>query len=390
MHRLLWVTGALAAVGLLAGSSKSAAGALAFVNTLAAPIGQTPAGIGIADFNGDGKLDVAAANDQTMTVNLLLATTGGGFSTAEPYLNAGGPREQALPQSLVVADFNHDGILDLAVPNQYGGPVFNLSVLLGNGDGTFRPQVAYPTGICPVSIATGDFNGDGTLDLVTANFDGKSISVLLGNGDGTFGSNTDYPMGSPVAAVAVGDFNGDGKLDILVADYIPGGVSLLLGNGDGTFSMPTFFATGGNSRSIAIADLNSDGKLDAVVASESNTVSVLLGHGDGSFAPVVNYPTGPLTMSQGYSNAVALADLDHDGRLDIVVANKSGTTISILRGLANGTFASPISISSGDDPAAVAIADFNGDGRPDIAVLNYQPGTLTILTNDVLFSNGFE
>ncbi|MBS0555895.1 MAG: VCBS repeat-containing protein [Proteobacteria bacterium] len=390
MRLRLWILGTLATIGMLVGPSMSTAGSLAYVQTLTVPIGKTPAGIGTADFNGDGRPDIAAANDSDPTVNVLLAAPGDGFLPAVPYLNACCARMQALPQSLVIADFNGDGIPDIAVPNQYGGPVFYVSVLLGKRDGTFQPQLPFATGICPVSIASGDFNGDGKIDLVTANLDGQSISVLLGNGDGTFGNHTDYPMGSASTAVATGDFNRDGKLDILVANSDSGGVSLLLGKGDGTFSAPVFFATGGNPRSIALGDVNGDGKLDAVVASGGNTVSVLLGHGDGTFAPVVNYPTGPLSLSQGYANAVALADVDRDGHLDIIVANKSGSTISIMRGLENGTFALPLSIPSGSDPAAVAVADFDGDGRPDIAVLNYQPGTVTILTNDVLFSNGFE
>jgi hypothetical protein len=376
----------IAGIAMLAASASATSAPLAFAKAAVVSVGTGPVGIVVADFNRDGKLDVAVGNGSNAAVSIALATSDETFDPAVRY-STNNVNLDANPESLVAADFNMDGIPDLAVPNEYGGPVFYLSVLLGNSDGSFQTQTLFSSGICPVAIAAADFNGDGKTDLVTANFDGKSVSILLGNGDGTFSPGVDYPVGSDAHSIATGDFNNDGKLDVLVAVKGSNTVLLLLGNGDGTFSTGNSLTTGPSPKSIAVADLNGNGKLDAVVANSGyNTVSVFLGHGDGAFASAVNYPVGALGAA--YPNAIALADMDGDGRLDIIAAN--GGTLSILRGLGNGTFSPPINIDSINDATSVAVADFNGDGRPDLVVTNSSTGTFTLLTNDVLFSSGFE
>lgn len=378
---------AAALASILVLTVPATAAPLAFTTAAVVPIGNGPTGVVVADFNRDGRLDVAAANGGSAVVTVSLASPiGVSFNTAVSYFTQDANLDLNA-QAVVVADFNGDGILDLAAPNQYGTSPMPVSVFLGNSDGTFQAQTLFSSGTCPVAIAAADFNGDGKIDLVIADFEGTSVSVLLGHGDGNFNAPVDYPVGSFPDSVAVGDFNHDGKLGVLVANNGSNTALLLLGNGDGTFTAGPSLTTGPSPKAIAVADLNGDGKLDAVVAnSGDNTVSVLLGHGDGSFAPAVNYTVG--TLGTAYPNAIALADMDGDGHLDIVAANHS--TLSILRGFGDGTFSAPTAITQISDAMGVVATDFNGDGRLDLAVANNYAGTFTLLLNDVVFSAGFE
>jgi len=174
----------------------------------------------------------------------------------------------------VVGDFNGDGIADVAVAN-YGNN--NVSVLLGNGDGTFRPALNFPVGILPSAVAIGHFNGDAAQDLAVTNSLSNDVSVLLGNGDGTFQAPQNFGVGSAPLAVAVGSLNSDGVQDLAVANFTSNNVSVLLGNGNGTFQAALTFAVGTNPESVAVGDFNRDGVPDLAVANfNSNTVTVLL------------------------------------------------------------------------------------------------------------------
>ena len=245
-----------------------------------------PAYIAVTDFNGDGKRDLAVANFNSDNISILLGNGDGTFGAAVNY-GAG-----IRPSSLALADFNGDGKVDLAATNTGFDPASGtISILLGNGDGTFQAAVNYAngTGSGPGSVAAADFNADGKLDLAVANEASNNLSILLGNGDGTFQGAVNLASGNGPHSVAIGDFNGDGKPDLAVAVFGPGSVFIRLGNGDGTFQSVTSYAAGDGPTSVAIADFNGDGKLDlAVVNNVSGNVSILLGSGDGMTGLTVN------------------------------------------------------------------------------------------------------
>ena len=289
--------------------------------------------------------------------------------------------------SVATGDFNRDGKLDMAVVNAGAN---NVSILLGNGDGTFQAHVDYPTGPQPVSVAVGDFNGDGKLDLVVANQNCASspcgpgsLSILLGKGDGTFETAMEFSTGPAPYSVAVGDFNGDGKLDLAVANSgppTPSDISVLLGNGDGTFQTSVYYATGSGTgpAAVAVGDFNHDGKLDLAVAnfacgSPCGNLAILLGNGDGTFKAAVNYATGAQPIS------IAVGDFNHDGNLDLAVANNSSSSVSVLLGNGDGTFKTAVSYSVPSDAVSVAVGDINGNGKPDLVVADLYSTSVSLL-----------
>ncbi|MGA2588561.1 MAG: FG-GAP-like repeat-containing protein [Bryobacteraceae bacterium] len=349
--------------------------------------GSFPYGIAVGDFNEDGKLDLAVANSNLLSqqASSLGVFLGNGDGTFQPMVSYQVGR---TPRAVVAGDFNGDGHLDLAVANQDGF----VSVLLGDGRGNFQNAVDFAAGPSPLSIAEGDFNGDGHLDLAVANFVEKAtpgqVSVLIGNGDGTFRPPVQFVAGVVPQAIAVGDVNGDGRPDLVVANdgygNIPGKVGVLLGQGDGTFGPVQEYSAGVNPFSIALGDFNGDGNLDVVVTDETQLrVEVLLNNGKGGFNAAVPYSTGQNPFS------VAVGDVNGDGALDLVVANMADGTVSVLLGTGNGTFETGTAYNTGlgvatsVSPQAVALGDFNGDRHPDVAVANatLPRGTVSLLLN---------
>src|SRR5205814_2882547 len=251
-------------------------------------------------------------------------------------------------------------------------------ILLGRGDGTLGSKTEYLTGGLSDFNAIGDLNADGKLDLVTANVTSKApstVSVLLGNGDGTFGTSTDTPAGEGVKAVAIAELNGDGSPDLAVTNVNT--VSILLGKGDGSLEPASAFATGPDPNQVAAGDLNGDGKTDLVTASsryEYHFVSVLLGNGDGTFRANTDYEVA------NAAQAVAIADLNGDGKLDLAVAAPGGSAkpVAVLLGNGDGTCQARVESGSGVD-GPIAIADLNGDGKPDIVASNYGSNAVTVL-----------
>jgi len=290
-------------------------------------VGMTPMGIASGSFDGHAGLAVADFNDGHVSV--LLGWGDGGFQSAASY-SAGDN-----PASVTAGDFNNDGAIDLAFVDNANNDV---ALLLGNGTGMFFPTPAtFAVGPLPLFVASGDFNGDGKLDLVTGNWGAEYVSVLLGQGDGTFQAASSFPagtsLGSPVS-VTVGDFDGDGKLDLATADNdTNGAVSVLLGKGDGSFKVPRNFAVGANPASIVTGDFDGDGKLDLATANAgAASVSVLLGNGDGTFQSALAFPVGTQPQS------VTAGDFNGDGKLDLATANEGTSNVSVLLGQGNGSF----------------------------------------------------
>lgn len=286
--------------------------------------------------------------------------------------------------SVVTADFNRDGVMDMAVGSFEGTSA--VQVFLGKGDGTFQPPVAYDPGTGANALATADLNHDGIPDLVVANDVGESVTVLLGKGDGTFQAPLTYATPSVAAAVVLGDFNGDGNLDIATADQadlttLCYCVAVLLGNGDGTFqepSMVTALVTDAYPEALAAGYFDGDSNLDlAVGLNEHNEgqVQILLGNGDGTFRLGQAYTlSGPDPMS------MAAADLRKNGTTDLAVTESEGGGVGVLLGNRDGTFEQPV-LYSVLFPEAVAVGDMNGDGIPDLVAIsnNSQLGSVQVL-----------
>ncbi|WP_334909116.1 FG-GAP-like repeat-containing protein [Nostoc sp.] len=331
-------------------------------------VGSNPQSVTVADFNGDGKLDLAAANYSSNNVSVLLGDGTGGFGTATNFTVG------SNPQSVTVADFNGDGKLDLAAANYYS---YNVSVLLGNSTGGFGTATNFTVGSNPQSVTVADFNGDGKLDLATANHFSYNVSVLLGNGTGGFATVTNFAVGTnhPVS-LTVGDFNSDGKLDLATANHNSNNVSVLLGNGSGSFATATNFSVGSNPRSVTVGDFNGDGKLDLATANySSNNVSVLLGNGSGSFATATNFSVG------SGSQSVTVGDYNGDGKLDLAAANASSNNVSVLLGNGSGSFATATNFSVGSGSRSVTVGDYNGDGKLDLAAANFSSNNVSVLLN---------
>jgi hypothetical protein len=382
--------------------------------------------VAIADVNGDGKLDALVATSPCYyrgncggpgSVGVLLGNGDGTLQTAVTYPSGGNGLVSAA-----VADVNGDGKPDLIVVNSCATDNCTRSsvgVLLGNGDGTFQAAVTYDSGgSYASSVAVADVNGDGKPDLLVAHwgnvgngsFPNGTVGVLLGNGDGTFQAAVTYDSGGVFPSVAVADVNGDGKPDLVVAnscvsgcDYPgPSTVGVLLGNGDGTFQGATVYGSGGYyggfiQVSIAIADVNGDGKPDLVVTNEctapnncvSGSVGVLLGNGDGSFQPAVAYDSGGVG-----ADSVAVADVNGDGRADLLVANYCTSlgngncsnvegAVGVLLGNGDGTFQPALTYDSGGAIAiSLAVGDMNGDGRRDLVVANLSGDSVGVMLND--------
>jgi VCBS repeat-containing protein len=331
------------------------------------------------------------SNDGTLALHLTVTgiqDLAGNPLTGTPFRPAVSDPAGADPLSVTVGDLNGDGKPDLVVPN-FGSAPSTLSVLLGNGDGTFQPQVTYPTGRNPISVAIGDLNGDGKPDLVVADDDTPgAVSVLLGNGNGTFQPQTSYPAGPGPIAVAIADFNRDGSADVVAANgsFSSNSVSVLLGTGDGTLRPQTMFATGVQPFSLAVGDLNGDGKLDIVTGdfgsnSSPATLSVLLGNGDGTFQPRIGVATAHTPL------AIAIGDLNGDGRPDLVTANGSADSVSVFLGNGDGTFQPETTHVASAGPSGIAIADFDGDGKPDLVTANFGSNTASASLS-LLLGNG--
>ena len=313
-------------------------------------VGIGPWKLAAADFNGDGNLDLAVADNAGNTVFLMLGDGTGNFVVS-------GTRGAFAPENVAAADLNGDGKQDLVSVNGSN----NISVFLGNGDGTLQPPTNYTVGSIPFQAVIQDFNKDGKLDLAVANKDSDTVSVLLGNGDGTFQPAASFPAncspfgGCSLESLAAADFNGDGNLDLVT----PG--SVLLGNGDGTFQAPVLLHAGDVPGLVATGDFNTDGRPDIALGSLDNLdITVLLNQG-GRLAPTPSFPVSGLAVN------VATGDFNGDGLDDLAVVSSNSGTVGVLLSNGHRTF-SPSAELSVPGAATVLVRDFNRDGHLDLAV----------------------
>ena len=421
-------------------STQQDASSLSFLQAVAYDTGgYDPSSVVVADVNGDGVPDIIVANirrnltDQLFgasNVGVMLGNGDGTFQPVVTYLSGGSDLH-----SLAIADVNNDGKLDILAGN--GCSIISqgtcsvegaVGVLLGNGDGTFRPAVNYDSGgfaYYQMKVTVADVNGEGKPDLVTSNGCASAcdpigppqgtVGVLLGNGDGTFQKPVVYATGGYFAnSIATGDLNGDRKLDIVVTNYcgdgniggctISGPVGVLLGNGDGTFQAVMPFPSGGQgTSSVVVADVNADGKPDLLVSNcgsdgcgafwpprPGGVVGVLLGRGDGTFSATVTYGSGSYPT-------LDLGDVDGDGKPDLVLADwscsSSGSCISVMPGNGDGTFQNAVNFAMEINADSLAVADLNSDDKPDIVTAtaeafgsNDPPGTVNVLLNNTASS----
>ena len=384
-------------VAVLLNTTAPGAGTATFADKQTFATGANPYSIAVADFNGDGKPDLAVVNFYGSSVSVLLNTTSAGAAT--PSFAA----QQAFvtgtnPYSVVAADVNGDGKPDLIVVNENDS---NVSVLLntttpGSATATFAAQHTFTTGGYPFFVTAADVNGDGRPDLIVADQGDNTVSVLLnitaaGAPTPSFAARTSFPTGASPHSIGVTDVNGDGRPDIVIVNLGDNNVGVLLNTTDpgaatASFAAQHTFATGASPVSVAVTDVNGDGKADLVVVNTTDdSVSVLLNTTDPgattpSFADQQAFATG------GYSYGVAAGDLNGDGKPDFVVANFNSSDVSVLLnttlpGTATPSFATQQTFATGTQPNFVVVADVNGDGKPDLVTPSLNGGTVSVLLN---------
>ena len=359
-------------------------------------VNPSPTGIVTGDFNRDGNLDlvVTGCGDRNCTttgsVIVLLGNGHGRFRRTGQFV--AGPAGTTA-DTIASGDFNRDGTPDLVVVNNAINQFGNISILLGDGAGGFLLPVSYPVGgSTPVWAAVADFNGDHIPDLAISVTTTSSVAVLLGNGDGTFQPAVNYPVGSSPQGIATGDVNNDGKQDIISADECgddpecrKGTVSVLLGNGDGTFQPRQVFAEGLFPLSVAVADFNGDHNPDLVIANPCGTDGTCVSQ--GSVGIMLGNGDGTFQPvvnypATGYGTArVQVGRLNHDSHPDIVALNVQNSDITVLLGNGDGTFQPGTDYVVGLTPIWVAVGDFNRDRAPDLAVADQNSNEVSVLLN---------
>jgi hypothetical protein len=360
------------------------------VSTFSAGADSQPIALVLGDLNGDGRLDVVTANSYTSAVGVLLGQAGGTFAAPSSYATN---RPYSGPNGVALGDVNGDGRLDIASANFLGNAVTVFQAQAGGG---FIP-VSYTTGAgsVPLNVVLADVDGDGRLDLVTANNGPSTVGVLRGLAGGGFAAVTSYAAGTGsgatnVQGVVVADVTGDGRPDLVTNNSSHYAVGVLPGLAGGGFAPVTeYYSTysNGPATSLVLADVNRDGRLDAVTAcaySNADAGTVLLGQPNGFVNGNITYSTGTNSGPKG----LALGDVNGDGRLDIVTANFAANTVGVLLGQATGGFAAPVAYptGAGTGPTAVVLGDLNGDRRLDIVVANYTTNAVAVLLNTGTFT----
>jgi len=350
-----------------------------------------PSDVAMADLNGDGKPDLVVTNQSSHTVSILRNTS---LDTdAITYAGKVDFATDTNPVSVSLSDFDGDGKMDLAVSTLNN----TVSILRNTDDGSgaisFASKIDYETGFSPWSVSAGDFDSDGNMDIATANYNSNTISILRnaspGIGTINFESKDDFTTGTGPFSISTGDFDGDGKIDLAVANSDAASASVFrnIGSGSGfiDFSPKSDFTTGASPRSIAAGDLDNDGKIDLVVSGTG--VSVLRntssGSGNIAYASKADFSVG------SEPRKVSIGDLNGDGKVDLVTANETNPgvdgSITLLENSSSGpgniAFASEVGFTTGVSPRAASLGDLNGDGKADIAVVNHNSSSLSVFRN---------
>ena len=349
----LFIIIAICVLGLAARQASAACAELTFDPPATFPSGLQTHGLAAGDLNGDGNVDLAAANEASGTVTIRFGNGAGAFPTSIQFFVAN-------PSSIAIADFNNDGIPDFVTSNRGSA---SITVRLGLGGGAFGPAAQTAVGPAPSGVATGDFNGDGNIDIVASN--GTAFSLLLGNAAGSFPSAASVPVpgASGIAGIVTTDFNGDGNRDVATVNRVSMNISVMFGNGSGGFNPAgTYPALGTDAVGIAVGDLNGDSRPDLVtVNAGSNNAISRLNDGSGAFPAAVTLATAVEPF------AVTIGDLDSDGDGDIVVSNRRSRTLSVYRGNGGGSFAPRMDFALSAGPRAVIARDLNNNGTIDLA-----------------------
>lgn len=318
-----------------------------------------------ADLNGDSQQDLLVINYGANSLSFFQGNGDGTFTLKTNWASsASGPLQPVL------TNLNGDAFPDLVIGNYTANSV---SVYFGNGNGSFRAYTNYAVGNQPLGVVVADLNNDGRPDIATANYGSSTLSVLLGLGGGNFQPAVSYPVAGVPYQLTVADFNKDGRLDLATASYNTDALMLFLGKGDGTFPAPSTVSTGNNPYAIASGDLDSDGNPDLVTSSSDGTIYAYRGNGNGSFQTALRLPTGI-----GLNYTLSLADLDQNGRLDILATGFNTDKIAVLLQTGPFVFEPSITYSTGNQPIGIMVADVNNDSRPDIGVVQYGSGDVGV------------
>jgi hypothetical protein len=354
-------------------NSVSAQGLTFTMNTYPVGSGPTP---GVADVNGDGRLDLITANGNTNNLTMLTNNGNGGFAFYAA-LPAG-----YYQQGIVAADVNGDGKLDLITG----------ILLTNNGNGIWGSNSTLPSVSNQETAYAVDVNGDGYVDLIIPSYSSSgALTVFTNNGHGVFGFNASLTVGSYSAGVCAVDVNGDGYVDLITSSYRGNNantLTVLTNNGKGVFGFNARLAVGKAPIWITAADVNGDGYMDLITANnETNTLTVLTNNGKGVFG------FNATLIVDGVPDCVVAADLNGDGKLDLVSANGGtyttvpgrGNTLTVLTNNGNGVFGLSTNVNVGIGCLELVAADLNADGKPDLIVGNYYDNTVTVLMNTSVF-----
>lgn len=342
--------------------------------------GEQPWATVVADFNNDAVVDLAVANYRGAPNNATILS-GNGQGDFTPIFQ---PTVQKTPNGIATADFNTDGILDLVVSSISNDPSDLISILIGQGNGSFAAPVEYAVGGFPFFVKSADLNADGKPDIVVISGSANSISVFIGIGDGSFQPRVDYPLGLSPMNLRIKDMNSDGIPDVVVAaNSFFAAFAILQGAGDGTFSMPGYSGTSGFYFDVAAEDLNRDGYIDvALLARADSKIDVFLANGTGGFG-------GPISLPSDESiSSLAAGDLYGDGHIEIVSSGYSG--IRIFDAHDDGTFTDRGVVAGAAGGYESVIADLNADGTLDIISPDSSRFVSRALLNQMLFRSGFE